>query len=122
MSESLTTKIVSAARARQQTPLGYSIQSAKDLVRFIKQGAAPRKVAILQCLERYGEMTVTDIYVKLRTEQCVVSQMLSQLYAYGFVHRSRQGKYIYYRINQDTMDMYRLMLEVNLPRPPASVS
>ena len=49
-------------------------------------------------------MTVTEIYVKLRLEQSVASQHLMILRKAGIVFTQREGKFIYYSINDKRVD------------------
>lgn len=58
---------------------------------------------ILELLCTNQELTVTDIFIALRVEQSVASQHLAVLRKANLVLRQRQGKYIYYRINQDRL-------------------
>jgi DNA-binding transcriptional ArsR family regulator len=46
-------------------------------------------------------MTVTELYVQLRLEQSVASQHLAILRRAGIVKTDRDGKYIYYRVNEE---------------------
>jgi DNA-binding transcriptional ArsR family regulator len=48
-------------------------------------------------------MTVTDIYIKLRLEQSVASQHLAILRRAGVVLTERQGKFIYYSLDNDRL-------------------
>lgn len=48
-------------------------------------------------------LTVTEIYVKLRLEQSVASQHLAILRRAGFVTTSRDGKRIFYSVNNDRL-------------------
>lgn len=59
---------------------------------------------ILKLIEESGRMTVTEIYVKLRLEQSVASQHLAILRKAGFVKTERDGKFIYYSVNNDRLD------------------
>jgi DNA-binding transcriptional ArsR family regulator len=62
------------------------------------------RVQILKLLDDNGQMTVTEIFVKLRIEQSVASQQLAILRSAGVVHADRQGKFIFYKINPDQID------------------
>jgi DNA-binding transcriptional ArsR family regulator len=66
---------------------------------------------MLKFLEEQEKMTVTDIYVQLRLEQSVASQHLAILRRAGIVKTERDGKYIYYRINEDRLAMINHMVE-----------
>ena len=56
---------------------------------------------MLKLLEEDGKLTVTEIYIRLRLEQSVASQHLAILRRAGIVKTDRDGKFIYYTINQD---------------------
>ena len=56
---------------------------------------------MIKLLEEHQRMTVTDLYVQLRLEQSVASQHLAILRRAGIVKAERDGKFIYYRINDE---------------------
>ena len=56
---------------------------------------------ILKIINETNKITVTDIYVKLRLEQSVASQHLAILRKAGIVSTQREGKFIYYIINNE---------------------
>jgi DNA-binding transcriptional ArsR family regulator len=56
---------------------------------------------MLKLLEEDGKLTVTEIYIRLRLEQSVASQHLAILRRAGIVKTERDGKFIYYAINQE---------------------
>ena len=58
---------------------------------------------IIGLLEESDTMTVTDIYIKLRLEQSVASQHLAILRRAGVVLTERQGKFIYYSLDNDRL-------------------
>lgn len=57
------------------------------------------RLEIIKLLNEQEELTVTDIYVKLRVEQSVASQHLAILRKANVVVTDRKGKFIYYRLN-----------------------
>ncbi|MBA2744812.1 MAG: helix-turn-helix transcriptional regulator [Flavisolibacter sp.] len=59
----------------------------------------PLRRQVLQFLHQEARMTVTQLYIKLRLEQSVVSQHLAILRKSGVVLTERQGKFIFYSIN-----------------------
>ena len=59
---------------------------------------------IINVIERNPQVTVTDIYIKLRLEQCVVSQHLRILRAAKVVITEKRGKFIHYSVNVDRMN------------------
>ena len=54
---------------------------------------------LLALLDEQKKVTVTEIYVKLRLEQSVVSQHLAIMRRAGVVSTKREGKFIYYSVN-----------------------
>lgn len=59
---------------------------------------------ILHLIYKEGRITVTQLYIKLRLEQSVVSQHLAILRKAGFVSTTREGKFIYYTVNTDRLE------------------
>jgi ArsR family transcriptional regulator, virulence genes transcriptional regulator len=57
--------------------------------------------SMIKLLEESEEMTVTELYVKLRLEQSVASQHLAILRRAGVVNTRREGKFIYYSLNKE---------------------
>jgi len=66
---------------------------------------------IINLLEENTEMTVTDIYIKLRLEQSVASQHLAILRRAGVVSTERQGKYIYYSLDKERLKQINRLVE-----------
>ncbi len=67
--------------------------------------------SIIDLLEDNGKMTVTDIYIKLRLEQSVASQHLAILRRAGVVATERQGKFIYYSLDNSRLDQISRLVE-----------
>ena len=68
---------------------------------------------ILKLLEEQTKLTVTEIYVQLRLEQSVASQHLAILRRAGIVKTQREGKFIYYLLNQERIiDISGCVLEL----------
>lgn len=59
---------------------------------------------IIALLEKYEQLTVTDIYVKLRLEQSVASQHLAILRKARIVAPKREGKFIYYSLDKERIE------------------
>ena len=55
--------------------------------------------SIIKLLEEKSNLTVTEIYVKLRVEQSVASQHLAILRRADIVKTVREGKNIHYNLN-----------------------
>lgn len=74
----------------------------------------PRRQNILSIISEAKRINVTDIYVKLRLEQCVVSQHLKILLDSNLVEAERDGKYIFYSINHETRKLIdQIMIEID---------
>lgn len=58
---------------------------------------------IIKLLDKEKKLTVTEIYVKQRLEQSVASQHLAILRKAGVVETEREGKYIFYILNQERL-------------------
>lgn len=58
---------------------------------------------IVQLINEHGQMTVTEIYIKLRLEQSVASQHLAILRKTQIVKTTREGKFIHYSVNHDRL-------------------
>jgi DNA-binding transcriptional ArsR family regulator len=54
---------------------------------------------IVKLIDENKRLTVTEIYVRLRLEQSVASQHLAILRRAGVVKTDRDGKFIYYSVN-----------------------
>lgn len=66
---------------------------------------------IIDLLRENETMNVTDIYVKLRIEQSVASQHLAILRKAGIVITKRNGKFIYYTLNNDRLAEVSILVE-----------
>lgn len=66
---------------------------------------------IIMLIDRYGSMNVTDIQIRLRCEQCVVSQHLAILRDAGIVQARRDGKGKIYSLNEDQIIMLTAVLD-----------
>ena len=66
---------------------------------------------ILKLIFQKQKITVTEIYVKLRLEQSVASQHLAILRKAGFVDTTRDGKFIYYSVNEQRLQEVHKLVE-----------
>ena len=79
----------------------HSIKKAALILRSLNHKL---RQEILKFINDARKVTVTEIYVKLRLEQSVASQHLSILRKAGIVLTQREGKFIYYTINNKRID------------------
>ncbi|MFN5422354.1 MAG: ArsR/SmtB family transcription factor [bacterium] len=57
-----------------------------------------------------GKASVTEIFVQLRVEQSVASQHLAILRRAGIVETERDGKFMYYKINETKLKLMDQMI------------
>ena len=82
-------------------PIDYhSVKKAALILRSINHKLRQQ---IIQLINENGQMTVTEIYVKLRLEQSVASQHLAILRRSNIVKTTREGKFIWYTVNHDRL-------------------
>ncbi len=66
---------------------------------------------MIDLLDESHQMTVTDIYIKLRLEQSVASQHLAILRRAGVVTTLREGKFIYYSLDKGRLEQISKLIE-----------
>ncbi|NJC27224.1 ArsR/SmtB family transcription factor [Neolewinella antarctica] len=76
------------------------LRSAVLVLRAINHDLRKR---IIDLLGAEREMTVTEIFVAIRVEQSIASQHLGILRKAGIVGTRRDGKFIYYSLNQNRL-------------------
>lgn len=59
---------------------------------------------IINLLDEYPRLTVTEIYIKMRLEQSIASQHLAVLRRSNVVVTKRDGKCVYYSLNKDHLN------------------
>ena len=83
----------------------YNIKKAAMVLRALNHKLRQHMIITIYENKR---LTVTQIYVKQRLEQSVASQHLSILRKAGIASALRDGKFIYYSVNNSRID------EINL--------
>ena len=84
------------------------LQEASLVIRSLNH---PLRQQILNLLEEFGSMTVTQIYIKLRIEQSVASQHLAIMRKTDVLKTERNGKFIYYSLNKSTIRAVSYMVQ-----------
>jgi len=56
-------------------------------------------------IDSKGNATVTELFVEMRLEQSVASQHLAILRRAGIVKKEREGKYMYYKLNLERLQL-----------------
>lgn len=72
-------------------------QKAWNVIRAIKH---PLRHQMMSIMREQGKIIVTDLFIKMRLEQSVVSQHLAILRRAGVLTTKRDGKFIYYSLNE----------------------
>lgn len=83
------------------TDVQISTQEAVDLADGFKLLGEPTRVRILYSLLEAGEMNVGDIADEVDASETTVSHALRLLRAAGIVRNRRDGRSIYYRLDDD---------------------
>ncbi len=65
---------------------------------------------MIQFIDGKGQVTVTEIFVEMRMEQSVASQHLAILRRAGIVKTKREGKFMYYSLNLERLDLLNQMV------------
>ena len=93
----MDTEKTATNQASSKNDMNYSnVKGAAMIVRAVNHKLRQQ---ILKLLEENKRLNVTEIYVKLRLEQSVASQMLAILRRANIVYTERMGKEIYYTLN-----------------------
>jgi DNA-binding transcriptional ArsR family regulator len=92
------------ASSKQNNALGQIVLPDAHLVRksTLVFRALNHKLRqkILELLTERGKMTVTELYEQLLLEQSVVSQHLAILRRTGFVITKKEGKFVWYMLQE----------------------
>jgi len=92
------------AQKETEYPLQIDYHSLKKASLVLRSLNHKLRQQIVKIISEDGRITVTEIYVKLRLEQSVASQHLAILRKAGIVSTQRDGKFIYYTINQQRVE------------------
>lgn len=86
-----------------KTTSEYNFNSLIKSMEFLKAVAHPIRLSIVKLIYTHGETNVNKIYTDLKLEQSITSQHLKVLRDYKYVSTRRDGKYIYYTVNEDKL-------------------
>ena len=93
----METVILKNEGSAEQNKMDYI--AVKNVAMILRAINHKLRQQIMKLLEENKRLNVTDIYVKLRLEQSVASQMLAILRRANIVSTERNGKEIYYTLN-----------------------
>lgn len=101
MSNAAQTIVIKAPGSEEEISIDFlRMKKAALILRAINHKL---RLQIVKLIQEHQKITVTEIYVKLRLEQSVVSQHLAILRRAALVNTQRDGKFIYYTINYGRM-------------------
>jgi ArsR family transcriptional regulator, virulence genes transcriptional regulator len=86
----------------------FNVKKAAHVLRALNHKLRQQ---IIKMLDENAKMTVTDLYIMLRLEQSVASQHLAILRRAGVVKTERDGKFIYYRVNEERVVQINQIVE-----------
>lgn len=79
-----------------------SIKKAALTLRAINH---PLRQEIMKLIDSKGHISVTELFVEMRLEQSVASQHLAILRRAGIVKPERDGKFMYYKLNLERIQL-----------------
>lgn len=82
-----------------------------DLIRIMKALSEETRVRILNLL-KYGDLCVCEIEVLLEINQSNTSRHLNKLYNAKIIDYYKVAKYVYYKINEDTVKEFPFIKEI----------
>lgn len=84
-----------------------SIKKASLTFRAINH---PLRQEMIRMIDSKGHATVTELFVEMRLEQSVASQHLAILRRAGLVKKIRDGKFMYYKLNLERLELLNKMV------------
>mgnify|MGYP001610288667 CR=1 FL=1 len=89
----------------------YQIHKASKVIRSVNHKLRQQLISLIS---EKKEVTVTDLYIALKREQSETSQHLSILRKSNVVTTRREGKFIYYSVNEKRLKQIELLsVELN---------
>lgn len=92
------------------------LEEIKNFISIIQQG---ERQDILSTLIEKGTITASEVHCSLRIEQSTCSVHLKQLKKYGLVTDKRDGRAVYYSVNEDNLKKSQILINTmydNLPK------
>lgn len=89
----------------------FDYKASRDAAEVLRAINNDFRQQILDVLHRHKQLTVTDIFVKLRIDQSVASQHLSVLRNAKLVNTTRDGKYIHYSVNYPRVEKLKQIIQ-----------
>lgn len=89
-------------KGSNKTPEKISGNKVEDYVNFLRALASPERLNILEALETH-EMCTSDVEHKFFMEQSTASHHLNTLQKANIVKCRKDGRRVFYRVNEDYM-------------------
>ena len=84
-----------------------SIKKASLTFRAINH---PLRQEMIRMIDSKGHTTVTELFIEMRLKQSVASQHLAILRRAGLVKKIRDGKFMYYKLNLERLELLNKMV------------
>ncbi|GBR76435.1 transcriptional regulator ArsR family [Candidatus Termititenax persephonae] len=82
------------------------MENCQSYVRFLRALASEERLAILEDLERNGEINASKVENKFFMEQSTASHHLNVLYKAGIIEPRKTGRNIFYRLREDSLQNF----------------
>ena len=92
------------AEDESSSPVKVDFVNLKKAAMILRALNHKLRQQIVKLIDENKKLTVTEIYIKLRLEQSVASQHLAILRRAGIVKTTRDGKFIYYSVNNTRVE------------------
>ena len=90
--------------AQDGNPLNIDFYDTKKAAMILRALNNKLRQLIIKTVYENRNITVTELFIKLRIEQSVASQHLSILKKAGIVSTLRAGKYVHYSVNTTRLE------------------
>ncbi len=86
------------------------LQSIKKAALTFRAINHPLRQEMIRMIDSKGHATVTELFVEMRLEQSVASQHLAILRRALLVKKIRDGKFMYYKLNLERLELLNKMV------------
>ena len=104
-------EVLVITKPNSSDPIKLEYITLKKAVMTLRAINHPLRKEIIELVEEKKQVTVTEIYIKMRLEQSVASQHLAILRRAEVLKTKRDGKFIYYSVNAKRIDEITALVE-----------